>query len=99
MRLWQIISGCHGYMVLSYNDCPFIRKLYQDYYILAFRRHNPLAQKKGAEFGELIITNYDPRPYMAKQLTLFDPQNSEWEMELVNIPKVYTKKTLGGSTL
>jgi len=99
VRLWQIISGCHGYMVLSYNDCPFIRKLYQDYYILAFRRHNPLAQKKGAEFGELIITNYDPRPYMAKQLTLFDSQNSEWEMELVNIPKVYTKKTLGGSTL
>ena len=63
VRLWQVLSQCKGYIVVSYNDCPFIRKLYQDYYILAFRRNNPLAQKKGAEFGELIITNYDPEPY------------------------------------
>ena len=63
VRLWQVLSQCKGYIVVSYNDCPFIRKLYQDYYILTFRRNNPLAQKKGAEFGELIITNYDPEPY------------------------------------
>ena len=59
-------------MVLSYNDCPFIRKLYQDWYILSFQRSNPLSQKRGSSFGELIITNYDPRPYMTSQMNLFD---------------------------
>ena len=28
VRLWQVLSACDGYVVLSYNDCPFIRKLY-----------------------------------------------------------------------
>lgn len=84
VRLWQTLSNCKGYVVVSYNDCPFIRKLYQDYYILSLRRNNPLAQKKGAAFGELIITNYDPRPYMARQLTLFDEQ--PLELTLDHIP-------------
>lgn len=88
VRLWQVLSGCDGYVILSYNDHPFIRQLYKDYYILAFRRANPLSQKKGAEYGELIITNYDPRPYL-NQLTLFDMDShiGEFDMELVNIPK------------
>lgn len=64
IRLWQKACACRGYVVLSYNDCPFIRQLYQDFYILAFKRGNPLAHKKGSEYGELIITNYDPRPLM-----------------------------------
>ena len=87
VRLWQVLMECKGYVVLSYNDCPFIRKLYQDFYILALRRPNSLVQKPGAEYGELVITNYDPRPYLSKQLTLFDGQTGEWEMELVHIPK------------
>ena len=46
---------------------PFLMSLslihiYRDWYILSFQRGNPLSQKKGASFGELIITNYDPRP-------------------------------------
>ena len=40
VRLWQVLTGCDGYVVLSYNDCPFIRKLYQDWYILSFQRSN-----------------------------------------------------------
>ena len=87
VRLWQILSGCEGYVVLSYNDCPFIRKLYQDWYILSFQRSNPLSQKKGSSFGELIITNFDPRPYMTHQLNLFDEPLGEWELKLVHIPK------------
>lgn len=86
VRLWQVLSACRGWVVLSYNDCPDIRRLYRNFYILAFRRSNPMAQKKGAEYGELLITNYDPRPNMAKQLTLFDIQMKGIEMELVNIP-------------
>ena len=61
-ELHHILSQCKGYIVVSYNDCPFIRSLYGDFYILAFRRNNPLSQKPGATYGELIITNYDPRP-------------------------------------
>ena len=86
VRLWQILSGCDGYVVLSYNDCPFIRKLYQDWYILSFQRSNPLSQKKGSSFGELIITNFNPRPYMTSQMNLFDEPLGEWELKLVHIP-------------
>lgn len=88
VRLWKLLSACKGYVIVSYNDCPFIRRLYKDFYILAFRRSNPLSQKKGAEYGEVLITNYDPRPYLA-QTTLFDMDThiGEYDMELVNIPK------------
>ena len=87
VRLWQVLTGRDSYVVLSYNDCPFIRKLYQDWYILSFQRSNPLSQKKGSSFGELIITNYDPRPYMTSQMNLFDEPLGEWELKLVHIPK------------
>ena len=42
--------------------------------------------EKGASFGELILTNYDPRPYMTRQLNLFDESLGEWELKLVHIP-------------
>lgn len=85
VRLWQVLTGRDSYVVLSYNDCPFIRKLYQDWYISSFQRSNPLSQKKGSSFGELIITNYDPRPYMTSQMNLFDEPLGEWELKLVHI--------------
>ena len=87
VRLWQVLTDRDSYVVLSYNDCPFIRKLYQDWYISSFQRSNPLSQKKGSSFGELIITNYDPRPYMTSQMNLFDEPLGEWELKLVHIPK------------
>ena len=74
-------------MVLSYNDCAYIRNLNKDFYIIAFRRDNPLAKKQGAEYKELLITNYDPRPFMTSQLTLFDAPAVKLEMELVHIPR------------
>ena len=86
VRLWQVLTDRDSYVVLSYNDCPFIRKLYQDWYILSFQRSNPLSQKRGSSFGELIITNYDPRPYMTSQMNLFDEPLGEWELKLVHIP-------------
>ena len=86
-QLCQQVRECSGKVILSYNDCWQIRNLYQDqFYILAFSRANPLAQQKDAEFGELLITNYDPRPYMSKQVSLFDAPEDKYEMELVNIP-------------
>lgn len=88
IRLWQKACACRGYVVLSYNDCPFIRQLYQDFYILAFKRGNPLAHKKGSEYGELIITNYDPRPYLYRQTGLFEPDPKQMgELILIHIPQ------------
>ena len=86
VRLWQKLCKCKGYVVLSYNDCPFVRQLYKDFYILAFKRDNPMAQKEDSEYGELIITNYDPTPYLARQMTLFDNKADSREMVLVHRP-------------
>ena len=86
IRLHAAFSSYVGYAVLSYNDCPFIRSLYKDFYILGFKRKNSMAKKKGSLYGELIITNYDPTPYMAAQLTMFDPEENSFELELQHIP-------------
>lgn len=92
VRLWQVLTGRDSYVVLSYNDCPFIRKLYQDWYISSFQRSNPLSQKKGSSFGELIITNYDPRPYMTSQMNLFDEPVGRMGAEAGPYPKSSTKE-------
>lgn len=85
-RLHHVLRQCLGYVVVSYNDCPYIRSLYRDFYVLAFRRHEPLAQREGAEYGELILTNYDPRPFLRRQVSLFDNPTGESGMELVHVP-------------
>ena len=86
-QLCQVVQQCVGKVAISYNDCEEIRNLYRDScFLLAFSRANPLAHQKESEFGELIITNYDPRPYMKKQVSLFDAPEDKFQMELVNIP-------------
>ena len=85
-ELHWILSQCKGYIVVSYNDCPFIRSLYGDFYILAFRRNNPLSQKAGATYGELIITNYDPRPYIQPQFSMFPAEIENGDLVLVHEP-------------
>lgn len=87
VRLYHALHNCAGYVVVSYNDCPYIRNLYKVFFILAFRRVNSLSQKKGSEYGELLITNYDPRPFLAGQITLFDMPAGDSGMELVRIPR------------
>ena len=91
VRLYHALKGCKGFVVLSYNDCPYIRNLYKDFFILAFRRDNPLAQKEGSKYGELIITNFDPRPYMSRQLDLFDVPGEKGALDFVRIPKKILK--------
>ena len=85
-ELHWILSQCAGYIVVSYNDCPFIRSLYGDFFILAFRRNNPLSQKAGATYGELIITNYDPRPYIQPQFSMFPAEIENGDLVLVHEP-------------
>lgn len=73
-KLQQLLRNCKCYVMLSYNDHPFIRELYQGFWIYSVKRLNNLAQRydAGSEYAELIITNYDPREHPKdQQLSLF----------------------------
>lgn len=77
-RLRDALAGCKGKWMVSYNDCSFIRELYDGYPITAVSRLNNLAQRydSGCEYPEVVITNYDPgRQNRPEQLSLF----SLWE--------------------
>lgn len=51
--------GIQGRFVLSYNDCPFIRELYQGFTVEPLVRQNNL--KPGEEYRELLIRNYEQK--------------------------------------
>lgn len=73
IRLFQVLDTTKCKWLLSYDDCPYIRTLYQNYNIQVLKDHpNPSASKfvDGDRFkDELLITNYNlPR----SQITLFD---------------------------
>lgn len=89
------LRKCEGFIVLSYNDCRPVWELYQDdFFIFSLKRENPLAQTEGSTYGELIITNYDPRPLMNSQMNLFAPApETKWELVLLNTPN-HILKTL-----
>ena len=44
-------------------------------------------EREGAQYGELILTNYDPRPFLRRQMSLFDSPAGDSGMELVHIPE------------
>lgn len=61
--------------MLSYNDCEFIRNLYEGFYIESFERLNSISQRydPGNMFKELLICNYnmnDRRSSQPLQMTL-----------------------------
>lgn len=88
-RLHDVLAKCEGPRVVSYNDCPFVRELYEDNYILYFERQNSMSQKEGAKYEELLITNYDPRPILAKreeQINMFEPEAESGKLVLVHEP-------------
>lgn len=86
VRLHDTLKECKGYVIVSYNDCEEIRKLYSDFHLLSFTRQNPMAQQTGATYEELLITNYDPRPF-AGQMTLFESPLEFGGMRLIHIPE------------
>jgi len=76
-RLRDTLKGCQGKFLVSYNDCEFIRELYQDFRIETVSRLNNLAQRydSGCEYAEVLISNYDTGERlrdMPVQLGLFD---------------------------
>ena len=61
VRLRDTLSNIKGKFLLSYNDCPEIRELYEGFTIFDFSRIHSMAQRyeAGKEFKELLIGNYD----------------------------------------
>ncbi len=79
-RLHDALTRCKGFVMVSYNYCPFICELYQDFYIFHTTRPNSMSQTAGSEYEEVVMTNYDPRPYAthrAEQITLFQMEDDE----------------------
>jgi DNA adenine methylase len=77
IRLRDTLAGIQGKFLVSYNDCEYIRELYQGYTIEAVSRNNNLAQRYegGSEFQEVLIANYDMaerKNSQPTQLTLFE---------------------------
>lgn len=77
VRLRDTLKGIKGRFLLSYNDCPEVRELYEGFSVLDFSRTHSMAQRyeAGKEFKELLIGNYDlyeREKSKPKQLTLFD---------------------------
>lgn len=76
VRLRNALEKCEGKWMVSYNDCAYIRELYEGYYVKAVSRLNNMAQRydHGCEYPELIITSYDPEEQKKKrpqQMSLF----------------------------
>lgn len=79
IRLRDALLGIEGKFLLSYNDCEFIRSLYDapGIQVEAFTRINNIKQRydNGAQFPEILIANYElhEREKSApSQLNLFD---------------------------
>ena len=77
VRLRDTLKEIKGKFLLSYNDCPEIRELYEGFSLLDFSRTHSMAQRyeAGKQFGELLIGNYDlfeREKNKPEQLTLFD---------------------------
>jgi DNA adenine methylase len=77
-RLADALLGIQGKFLLSYNDCPEIRTLYDKPGIAteSTERLSNIAQRYegGAMFAELLIANYDTTEQARQflQLTLWD---------------------------
>ena len=76
-RLRNVLGDIKGRFLLSYNDCPEIRTLYDGYSLFDFSRAHSMAQRyePGREFKELLIANYDyteRERAKPKQLPLFE---------------------------
>ena len=88
VRLRDTLKGIKGKFLLSYNDCPEIRELYDGFSLLDFSRTHAMVQRyeAGREFKELLIGNYDlyerqrNRPL---QMNFFDLQEKNFNFEKV----------------
>ena len=88
VRLRDTLKNIQGKFLLSYNDCPEIRELYEGFSMFDFSRTHSMAQRyeAGKEFKELLIANYDlyerarSKPL---QMTLFEYKEEDLDVEKV----------------
>lgn len=88
VRLRDTLKGIKGKFLLSYNDCPEIRELYEGFSLLDFSRTHAMVQRyeAGREFKELLIGNYDlyerqrNRPL---QMNFFDLQEKNFDFQKI----------------
>jgi DNA adenine methylase len=58
-ELFDLLDNIKGYFLLSYNDVPYIRKLYKDYYITKFISKQTVIDTGALNLvSELLISNY-----------------------------------------
>lgn len=88
IRLRDTLISIEGKFLLSYNDCEFIRNLYDKPGIVieSYTRINNIKQRydNGAQFHEILIANYDMHEKAQnapKQMNLFDLKNDSPEEE------------------
>ena len=90
--LADALLGIKGKFLLSYNDCPEIRALYDRPGIVVegISRLSNIAQRyeNGKQYPELLISNYDTTELARScvQLTLFDRLDSQ---EILNERRLY----------
>ena len=87
VRLRDTLGQIKGKFLLSYNDCPEIRGLYEGFPMFDFTRVHSMAQRyeAGKEFPELIVANYDFYEREAakpRQMTFFAPVIEDYEKVL-----------------
>lgn len=59
LRLRNVLENIKGKFVMTYNDCPFIRGLYQGYQIIPIERQNNMTSSNTRErYKEIMIKNY-----------------------------------------
>jgi DNA adenine methylase len=82
IRLRDTLMNIEGKFLLSYNDCDFIRELYNapNIQIESFSRINNIKQRydNGAQFQEILIANYDMQERKGNnpsQINLFEIEN------------------------
>ena len=93
-RLHDTLLNSQGYVMVSYNYCPYICELYQEFYIFRVVRPNSMSQTAGSEYEEVIITNYDPRKaYWQLSLESLLNCGSEARYELIHEPERPIKTT------
>ncbi|MBD9218599.1 MAG: DNA adenine methylase [Clostridiales bacterium] len=86
-RLHDVLVKHEGFAMVSYNNCDYIRRLYEDFFIYEVERPNSQSKKKNDIYREYIMTNYDPRVF-ASQMTIFGDYSSDGKIcRLVHIPE------------
>ena len=80
LRLHDVLAQAQGKWLLSYNDCPEIRALYEDFQQFSFTRPHRMSGKAGEQFPELLVGNYDlfeRQKEEPKQLSLLDDMEGD----------------------